>query len=171
MDMLATLTRLEQLQDLSLILEPGEVQAVSFITNLQRLTSLSLQLLGDPLTNASVLWNDDGLTRLTGLQHLEVQATFLAAGTPAALEKWTALTSLTLSFNRSWQQQVTEVAAVLSSCPGLQQRLRVVYATYVMADGVRKVYRALRRALPRTRVEVLTAVTGPSVPEWLREAS
>jgi phytoene dehydrogenase-like protein len=77
---------------------------------------------------------------------------------------------MTTSFvgDQQWREDVTRAAAVLSSCPALHQRLRVVYATGVVAGGVHKVYRALRRALPRTRVEV---VTGPSVPGWLRVAA
>jgi hypothetical protein len=94
----------------------------------------------------------------------------LAATSPADLEALTALTALTASFDRyrPWQEQGTGAAAVLERSTGLQQRLRVVYAVNVAPAGVRKVYRALRRALPRTRVEV---VTGPAVPGWLREAA
>jgi hypothetical protein len=193
MDMARGVTRLEQLKDLSLTVHPYLLGAVSGITKLQHLTSLSIQLLAcswpleDPSTTPGGLWNDAALTRLTGLQHLAVQAGFLTAIPPAALEQWTALTMLTVDFyppwqrlvlgpwddlavfTRPWQEQVTEVAAVLRSCPGLQQRLQVMYATGVVQPGApRHVYQALQQALPRAEVEVFTWY---SVPGWLCEAA
>jgi hypothetical protein len=172
MEMSNRVTGLVQLEELSITSEPGFLE-LQRLSSLQRLTSLSILLIRAPPTfsdsTGGVLWQDVGLVHLTGLRHLAVQGAFLAAASPAALEALTALTALTASLEwKHWQEQLPEVAAVLSSCPAIQQRLRVMYATHVVAGGVRKVYRALRRALPRTRVEV---VTGPSVPEWLREAA
>jgi hypothetical protein len=175
--LLDKVTCLGQLEELSVSHEPGFLQ-LERLTSLRRLTSLSLHLTrATPSTSRGYLWQACGLHRLAGLHHLGVQGFFLASASPPMLEAFTALTSLTVSFDtkltpsafdRPWQEQLTEAAADLSSCPGLQQRLRVMYATGVVPAGVRKVYRALRRALPRTRVEV---VTGDSVPEWLREAA
>jgi hypothetical protein len=172
MDMSHKVTRLVQLEELCITSEPGLLE-LQRLTASQRLTSLSLSLMRPSPTLSSstggVLWQDVGLTQLTGLQHLAVQGAFLAAASPAALEALTALTALTVSLEwRTWQQLLPEVASVLASSPAAQQRLRVVYAVSVVSGGVRKVYRALRRALPRTRVEV---VTGPVVPGWLREAA
>jgi hypothetical protein len=170
MEMSSKVTRLVQLKELSITSEPGLLE-LQRLTALQRLTSLSLSLVRPPPTLSSstggVLWQDVGLTHLTGLQHLAVQGAFLGAASPAALEALTALTSFTASFDRHWQQQLPEIVAVLSS-PAAQQRLRAVYAVGVVPAGVRKVYRALRRALPRTRVEVCV---GHTVPAWLREAA
>jgi hypothetical protein len=170
---------LGQLQDLSISHEPGCMVAMEQLNPLQRhLTSLSVHLTrATPPTSRGHLWQACGVHTFTGLRHLGVQAFFLAGASSAVLETFTALTSLTISFgndrspspcDRPWEEHLAGAAADLSSSPGLQQRLRVVYAVNVVSGGVRKVYRSLRRALPRTRVEV---VTGRAVPGWLREAA
>jgi hypothetical protein len=176
-DLLSYTTCLKQLQELSITQDPLFLE-LEHLTSLPRLTSLSLHMTrATPSSIRGYLWQSGGLHLLTGLQHLGVQAFFLAAASPAVLETFTALTSLTISFgsdiiasadSRPWQEQLAAAAADLSKALGLQQRLRVVYAVSVVSGGVRKVYRALRRALPRTRVEVCV---GDSVPGWLREAA
>jgi hypothetical protein len=178
MRMFARVTELEQLQDLRLEVRPQMAGAVQILSSLQHLTSLSLRFAVsfsrfDP-KQTGALWQQAGLSRLCTLKHLAVEGDVLAAAPPAALEALTRLTGLSTSFAYNWQQYMPRITAMLKRSPALQQRLRVMYATVVRyvkieeEDGVRKVYRALRRALPRTRVEVCV---GGSVPGWLREAA